>query len=72
MPHTSALFGAANNPGATTLSNDSGLVPTPMLTTTADASGRYQFMIDAAVGANPLRVVAVTDGFGQASAPRSR
>ena len=61
-----ALFGAENHPATMPLSNDPGLVPTPMLTTTADASGHYQFTIDAAVGANPLRVVA-TDGFGQES-----
>jgi hypothetical protein len=58
------LYGIANHPATTTLSNGTGLAPVPMLTTTADASGHYTFTIDAAVGANPLRVVA-TDGFGQ-------
>jgi hypothetical protein len=58
------IYGIASNPATTTLSNDPSLVPVPMLTATADASGHYSFTINAAVGTNPLRVVA-TDGFGQ-------
>ncbi len=60
------LYGAENNPATMTLSNDPSLVPTPGLTTTADAQGHYAFTISAAVGSNALRVVA-TDGFGQQS-----
>jgi hypothetical protein len=58
------LYGSPRNPAATTLSNDPSLVPAPVLSTTADAAGHYTFTIDAAAGANELRVVAA-DGFGQ-------